>query len=67
MDLAGRFTYTSIRGDKYILFGYNFDGNSILSEPLKTQQAGEIKKSWNKLNMAFNFSGMQPNTYIIDN
>jgi hypothetical protein len=34
-DLTGRFTTTSLSGNKYILILYDYDSNSVLSSPLK--------------------------------
>ena len=38
MDLTGRFPYKSSRGNEYILISYNYDGNTILAEPLKIER-----------------------------
>ena len=38
IDLTGRFPYKSSRGNEYILIAYNYDGNTILAEPLKIER-----------------------------
>lgn len=37
-DLIGRFPYRSSCDSEYILVGYHFDGNAILSAPLKIER-----------------------------
>ena len=41
-DLTGRFPVQSLRGNNYILICYTYDGNAILSEPLKNRTAPEM-------------------------
>ena len=38
IDLTGCFHYRSRSGDEHILVVYNFDGNTILAEPLKSDR-----------------------------
>jgi hypothetical protein len=66
-DLTGRFPTISARGNQYILVVYDFDSNAILTEPLKSRQAGEIKRGWLELNNILRSRGVQPSTYILDN
>jgi hypothetical protein len=40
--LTGRFPTTSLSGNKYILILYDYDSNTILSAPIKT----EVTKTW---------------------
>ena len=44
-DLTGAFPYVSSRGNKYIFILYDYDSNSILTHPLKSKNAGEIKQA----------------------
>ena len=37
-DLTGRFPRQSSRGNNYIFVAYNYDGNAILAEPIKTER-----------------------------
>ena len=48
-DLTGQFPHISARGYKYIFILYDYDSNSILAEPLKYCNAGDIKNAWIKL------------------
>ena len=66
-DLTGQFPYVSTRGYKYIFILYDYDSNAILSEPLKTRNAGEIKNAWLKLHFTLSDCGIKPSTYIMDN
>ena len=66
-DLAGRFPYRSSRGNEYILVGYHFDGNEILSVALKNRTAGAIIDARTILNEQFTRCEMQLHTYILDN
>ena len=66
-DLTGAFPYVSSRGNKYIFILYDYDSNSILTHPLKSKNAGEIKQAWVYLHTKLRNSGLEPNTYIMDN
>jgi hypothetical protein len=66
-DLTGRFPHISARGNKYLLIVYDFDSNAILAEPLKSRQAGEIKKAWEVLHAQLAKRGTAPKMYILDN
>ena len=66
-DLTGGFPYVSTRGYKYIFILYDYDSNSILAEPLRTRNAGELKQAWIKLHVKLQNSGFHPSTYIMDN
>ena len=50
VDLKGRFPYFSASGHEYLLFGYNYDSNSTLVEPLKNSQAKTIADGWYNIN-----------------
>ena len=67
MDLTGRFSYQSSRGNNYLMVAYNYDANAILVEVLKNRQASSIVSAWKSLNKKFHDAGVQPNTYILDN
>jgi hypothetical protein len=66
-DLTGRFPHISARGNKYLLIVYDFDSNAILVEPLKSRQAGEIKRAWQSLHDILIKRGTAPKMYILDN
>jgi hypothetical protein len=66
-DLTGRFPHISARGNKYLLIVYDFDSNAILSEPLKSRQADEIKKAWEILHAQLAKCGTAPKMHILDN
>ena len=66
-DLTGAFPYTSARGYKYILLLYDYDSNSILTCPLKSKNATEMKTAWLSLHNKLTSKGLKPTTYIMDN
>ena len=41
-DLTGKFTYTSSRGNCYILIAYCYNGSAILAQPVKDRSAGSL-------------------------
>jgi hypothetical protein len=47
-DLTGSFPKTSIRGYKYILVLYDYDGNSIQAEPMKNRSYAEAIRAYSK-------------------
>ena len=67
IDLTGRFPYRSAQGNEYILVGYHYDANAILSTALKNRQAASITAAWNNLNKKFQYAGVSPTTCVIDN
>lgn len=46
---------------------YDYDSNAILTTPLKTRKAAEIKDAWTKLQTKVSTRGAHPTTYIMDN
>ena len=66
-DLTGQFPYTSARGAKYVFVLYDYDSNAILATPINSRNASDIKSAWIKLHNKLHDSGVQPQTYIMDN
>ena len=48
-DQTGRFPVTSSKGNKYILFAYHYDSNTIHAEPLKTISGLDLTAAYQKL------------------
>ena len=67
MYLTYIFPHCSASGHEYLLVGYKYDTNAILVEPLKNRQAKTILYGWEKINQQLTTSGVQPQTYVIDN
>ena len=42
INLTDRFPYRPSQGNKYIIVGYNYDGNYILVEPIKNREVKSI-------------------------
>lgn len=66
-DLTGRFPYRSSRGNEYLLFGYHYDSNIILVQPLQNREAQTITTARETLNERFCIAGVKQFTYIMDN
>ena len=66
-DLTGRFPHKSTRGNQYLFVLYDYDSNAILFEPLKTRQAHEITKAFNKIYTKLTQHTSEPRLYILDN
>jgi hypothetical protein len=45
-DLTSRFPTTSSKGNKYILVFYEYDGNAIVAEPMKTKADAEAVRAY---------------------
>ena len=67
LDLTGKCTYQSARGNQYLLVAYDFDSNAILVEALPNQYKAMITKAWNNINEVLAKSGAQPIIYVMDN
>jgi hypothetical protein len=65
-DLTGRFPMTSSKGNKYILVLYEYDGNAILAEPMKTKSDVEAVKAYTVLYIQLTDAGLKPNFQIMD-
>ena len=66
-DLTGAFHHKSSRGNQYIFVLYDYDGNAILTQPIKNRQAATIHNAWFSLHQILQLSGNAPNLYIMDN
>jgi hypothetical protein len=66
-DLTGRFPTTSSKGNKYILVLYEYDGNAILAEPMKTKADAEAVRAYTVLYRQLTDAGLKPNFQIMDN
>ena len=75
MDLSGkfyidqtvRFSVTSSKGNKYILFAYHYDSNTIHAEPLKTRSGLDITAEYQKLHSSLTNRGLIPQLHILEN
>jgi hypothetical protein len=59
-DLTGRFPHVSRRGNPYVLVVYDYDGNTISSEAIKSRNDKETIRAYSKLHQ-------QPELQIVDN
>ena len=66
-DSTGAFPYTASRGAKYIYIMYDYDGNAILTEALKSRQAHEITNTWERMYEIITKHGHPIKHYILDN
>ena len=66
-DLTGAFPHNSSQGNQYIFVLYDYDGNAILTQPIKNQQAATIRDAWLSLYQVLQQRSNAPNLYIMDN
>ena len=66
-NLMGRFPQRSSRGNAYVLIGYHYDGNSILSKAIKGRTAISLTAAWEHTHKTYNAAGDAPKTNILDN
>ena len=45
-DLTDALPQKSSRGNQYIYFLYDYDGNAVLTQPINNRQAAIIRDSW---------------------
>jgi hypothetical protein len=65
-DLTGRFPKTSSIGYKYILVLYNYNGNSIQAEPMKTRSDAEAIRAYSKIYDELTSKGLEPKFQTMD-
>jgi hypothetical protein len=61
-DLTGRFPTTSSKGNKYVLILYEYYGNAILAEPMKSRSDTEAVRAYTVLYKQLTDAGMHPNS-----
>jgi hypothetical protein len=66
-DQTGRFPVTSSRGNKYIMVVYDYDSNSILTEPLKSRNENELVRAYSKIHALVVSRGLKPELNILNN
>jgi hypothetical protein len=66
-DLTGRFPTTSSKGNKYLLILYEYDGNAILAEPMKSRSDSEAVRAYTVLYKQFTNAGLHPKFQMMDN
>ena len=47
-DLTSRFPYQSSRGNNYVFVAYNYNGNTVLVEPMPNREVDTITSCWKK-------------------
>jgi hypothetical protein len=66
-DLTGRFPIQSSSGHKYILTLYDYDSNTILTEPMKNRTDGEMIRAYTSLQEQLINAGLKPELQVMDN
>jgi hypothetical protein len=66
-DLTGRFTTTSLSGNKYILIFYDYDSNSVLSVPTKNRGNKKMAFAFDLLIQSLVIHGLRPILQRLDN
>jgi hypothetical protein len=66
-DLTGKFPHRSSRGSQYLFVMYDYDGNSIMVEPIKNRTEAELIQAYKKLFKFYAMRGMKPSMHVMDN
>ena len=66
-DLTGRFPHASSRGNQYIFVLYDYDGNVILGETLKSRQSKVIATAFTKYYQRLTQHGHAVELFVLDN
>ena len=66
-DLPGRYPVPSIHGHNYMLVIYHYDANSILVEPIKSINKGNILNTYRKIHTRLTAQGCKPHLQVLDN
>jgi hypothetical protein len=66
-DLTGRFPIQSSIGNKYILMLYDYDSNTISTEPMKNITDGEMIRAYTSLHQQLINAGIKPELQVMDN
>ena len=66
-DQTGKFPCYSSRGYKYIFIMYDYDSNTILSEPIKNRSESELIRVFTKLHNFLSARGCKPVFHKLDN
>jgi hypothetical protein len=67
IDLTGGFPVTSQAGNKYMLILYDYNGNAILVEPMKSWNDVEALRAYDKLYTILTNRGLTPMLNILNN
>jgi hypothetical protein len=66
-DQTGRFPVIYIKGNKYIMVLYEYDGNSILAEPIKNRTSAELLRAFQVMETKITVRGLEPKLMRLDN
>jgi hypothetical protein len=66
-NLTGRFPIQSSRGHQYILTLYDYDSNTISTEPIKNRTDNEMIRAHTALHQQLLNAGLKPELQIMDN
>jgi hypothetical protein len=66
-DLTGRFPIQSSRGHQYILTLYDYDSNTISTEPMKNRTKKEMIQAYTSLHHRLINTGLKLELQVMDN
>jgi hypothetical protein len=66
-DLTGQFPVLSSKVHQYILTLYDYDSNTISTEPMKNRMDKEMKRAYSALHQQLLNAGLKPELQIMDN
>jgi hypothetical protein len=66
-DITGIFTTTSLSGNKYILILYDYESNSVLSDPMKNRGDKDMVRAFDLLIQSLIIHGLKPSLQRLEN
>jgi hypothetical protein len=66
-DQTGIFPVIYSRGNLSIMVLYEYDGNAIMSEPIKSKKAAELLRSFQVMEQKMTSRGLKPKLMTLDN
>ena len=67
MDLMGRFSKQSSKGNQYILVGYHYNVNNIMVALIKNQKGKTIAETQSAIHNTLKKAGVPSKLHILDN
>jgi hypothetical protein len=66
-EQTGRFPVISSRGNVSIMVLHEYDGNTIMAEPIRNNKAAELLRSFQVMEQKLTSRGLKPNLMTLDN
>ena len=66
-DQTGRFSFTSSKGNKYVMIMYDYDSNIILGEAMKSRIGDDILRDFTKMHTELKGKDLELKMHRLDN